>query len=466
MTAPQVPINPVEPPQRSDPLNYDEKADAMMIYIPPMVEGINEVATFVNEKSDESSANAITAVNAKNSAVATSNFKGKWSLATGQSTIPAAWEHNGILWNQNVNLASIQSSEPSFSNSNYTAIASYSTIQVENRLKENQNRTMPGNTGHQLPGATPRDYPAGAEFSRGYVVASVSTLVNLTDDNGVLSADSGIYTVQAKGFDVSSFAGIKTTDGRIVEARTEGLGSTGVWKYPSPTGFAIQISFTRLIELGILRGAHKIVGCSELPGVWPDVSDEESLDAVSFAKEYTSIPIGSAFPLATNIDGIEAPPVGDPRFRYIKLSSSDAYNGSILINEIASGTAPVLSVTAEINFPLSPIHGRRVELRNTSKVFSRAGENGGTVIGDTIRGFTGSFGGQSSFSIVAAFSNGAGIFSGNAPAINNQIQSTALGAGSTDGRNANMTLDVSRQVPTSNQNQPVHIEEPYFMRIF
>ncbi|AUR91512.1 hypothetical protein NVP1161O_070 [Vibrio phage 1.161.O._10N.261.48.C5] len=336
--------------------------------------------------------------------------------------------------------------------------------QVENRLKGIQNWNIPGSTGHPLPDATPRDYQGTAEFSKGCIVASASTLTNLTLVGGVLSADSGIYTVQVSGRALSSFAGVKLEDGRIVEASLDDIQATGVWKYAIPNGFTIQISFTRLIELGVPRGAHKVVGCSELLGVWPDVGNEEASAATLFNREYASIPIGSAFPLSTHIDGIDPPPTNDPRFRIIKLSSGDTYNNGILINEVVTGTAPILSVTAEINFPQSPIHGERVELRNTSSVFSRAGENSGIVLGDTIREITGAITptvNQEGSAFIPTH-NGEGALESSTT-----VTTTVLAyTGGSVTRTAGIKFKASNVVPTSNQNQPVHIEEPYFMRIF
>ncbi|EJL6425920.1 hypothetical protein NMS13_001369 [Vibrio cholerae] len=177
---------------------------------------------------------------------------------------------------------------------------------------------------------------------------------------------------------------------------------------------------------------------------------------------WLSMPIGLPFALELHIPGVEPPPTDNPEIRYIKLSSNDLYNDGILINEVVTGTAPVLSVTAEIDFPSSPIHGQRIELRNTSKVFSRPGTNSGVVIGDTIRNFTATINtGVGAASDGGAFSSASGIAQlGTANSRSFLRDSTATG------RSPDVSLDASRQLPTSNQVQPIHIEEPYFMRIF
>ncbi|WP_260607418.1 phage tail protein [Vibrio cholerae] len=176
---------------------------------------------------------------------------------------------------------------------------------------------------------------------------------------------------------------------------------------------------------------------------------------------WASMPIGHPFALETHIEGVEPPPKDDARFRFIKLSRNDAYNDDILINEIVSGVAPVLSITAEINFPQSPMHGQRVELRNSSKPFSRAGENDGEVITDTSRDFKFSVTALTDGSLAGCFSN----------ASENVILSRISGVPSptvigSQGRYGTAEFKLSSSVPVSDQVQPVHIEEPYFMKIF
>lgn len=178
---------------------------------------------------------------------------------------------------------------------------------------------------------------------------------------------------------------------------------------------------------------------------------------------WASMPIGHPFALELHIQGVEPPPTDDARFRFIKLSRNDAYNSDILINEIVSGVAPVLSITAEINFPQSPMHGQRVELRNSSKPFSRAGENGGIVRGDTIRNII------ASAQLVGNNSTEGVVLTGDGAIKSGPITSSSTGFSSVttpNVRSTSLNFDASRVVPTSNQVQPIHIEEPYFMKIY
>lgn len=174
---------------------------------------------------------------------------------------------------------------------------------------------------------------------------------------------------------------------------------------------------------------------------------------------WASMPIGHPFALELHIQGVEPPPTDDARFRFIKLSRNDAYNAEILINEIVSGVAPVLSITAEINFPQSPMHGQRVELRNSSKPFSRAGENGGAMIGDTMRRLYGKI--EIGYNHRESFSEASGVLSSEKLV---SIISTNTTTGQTG--NSRLVFDSALTTPTSNQVQPIHIEEPYFMKIY
>nr|ELY5257080.1 phage tail protein [Vibrio cholerae] len=56
------------------------------------------------------------------------------------------------------------------------------------------------------------------------------------------------------------------------------------------------------------------------------------------AFEFLSVPVGMELAFDT------PPPVDDPRFRFVKLTADDVYNGSLLNNKVISGTAPNLVV--------------------------------------------------------------------------------------------------------------------------
>lgn len=153
----------------------------------------------------------------------------------------------------------------------------WALTQVENRLKANQTWKIPGRTGHPLPDATPRDYPSGAEIAFGIFVGTGTTVTNATYIDGAFSSDGGVYTVKAKAISSNSFSGIKLPEGTVRKAGGSASATNGIAvNQTSSDELTITVNMTRLIELGIPRGAHKFAGCSEFPGVWPDVSDEES----------------------------------------------------------------------------------------------------------------------------------------------------------------------------------------------
>jgi len=84
-------------------------------------------------------------------------------------------------------------------------------------------------------------------------------------------------------------------------------------------------------------------------------------------------PIGVPIPLFAG-----APlPSKNKRYRYVLLSAGETsagkYNEGILSNETISGTAPLLTATAQINLPSSPLNGTTIHLINTSKLFLRPG---------------------------------------------------------------------------------------------
>lgn len=100
--------------------------------------------------------------------------------------------------------------------------------------------------------------------------------------------------------------------------------------------------------------------------------------------QFASIPIGMEVAFDT------PPPTNDPRFRFVKLTADDAYNGSLLNNKVISGTTPNLVVKMTINSTLSPINGQQVSMLNTMGAIHTPDLTSGVIIQDAIRNITGS----------------------------------------------------------------------------
>jgi len=96
---------------------------------------------------------------------------------------------------------------------------------------------------------------------------------------------------------------------------------------------------------------------------------------------WAALPPGVLIPLWDHIPGIYWPPM-DKGYRYVVLTAGQAgpgqYNEGILTNETVSGSAPLITATAVINLPASPIHGQTIHLINTERRFIRAGWSGST----------------------------------------------------------------------------------------
>ena len=91
------------------------------------------------------------------------------------------------------------------------------------------------------------------------------------------------------------------------------------------------------------------------------------------SKPYASFPIGVPFALWDHMVAAIIPDnQGDVKF--IKLTANDAYNDGLLINEVVSGSAPLVEAEAEI--AVGPLTGQVVPLINTEQRFLRAGASG------------------------------------------------------------------------------------------
>lgn len=121
---------PADPPTRSDPDNFRERADEFVDWqandFPDEINGfITELNTFVdevNETSDTINTNTAIGLDAKNVSLAAANFKGSWEDLTGSLSIPSSVEHGGEFWMLLTNLVDVTLSEPSVSNTDWAKI--------------------------------------------------------------------------------------------------------------------------------------------------------------------------------------------------------------------------------------------------------------------------------------------------------------------------------------------------------
>lgn len=101
---------------------------------------------------------------------------------------------------------------------------------------------------------------------------------------------------------------------------------------------------------------------------------QEALEAA--ADPWAMQPIGVPIPIFNNIPGVHVPP-RNKWYRYVVLWAGETgpglYNEGILTNETVSGSAPLITATAVINLPASPMHGQTIHLINTERRFIRAG---------------------------------------------------------------------------------------------
>ncbi len=166
--------------------------------------------------------------------------------------------------------------------------------------------------------------------------------------------------------------------------------------------------------------------------------------------EFLSVPVGAEI-------GFDAPPpTDDPRFRFVKLTADDAYNGSLLNNKVISGTAPNLVVRMTVNSVLSPINGQQVSMLNTMGAIHTPGLTSGEIIQDAIRNITGStgemYGDEQTF---------AGAFSKESTRIVGSPSSTI-----TTNLMTRFSFDASRQVPTSDRVQVFAETRVYYKRVY
>ena len=181
---------------------------------------------------------------------------------------------------------------------------------------------------------------------------------------------------------------------------------------------------------------------------------------------YSSKAIGELFALWDHLTGVEIPSNnGDVKF--IKLTANDSYNDGLLINEVVSGSAPLVEAEAEI--AVGPLTGQVVPLINTEQRFLRAGASGVKQM-DQMQRMTGQFGEDSGASGVLArssetFTNSQGVFEGS---------QRLAGTGTTSGGDLSYgplkfdstdSPDARASSTTDGETRPKNITATYYMRI-
>jgi len=102
-------------PSRSDPANFNTRADALLGALPGMVTELNTANGQLNSTADDVAQDAADAQNAADTAAASANFAGRWADLTGAVTVPTSVHHNGRYWQLLEDLADVTAAEPGVS---------------------------------------------------------------------------------------------------------------------------------------------------------------------------------------------------------------------------------------------------------------------------------------------------------------------------------------------------------------
>lgn len=161
-------------------------------------------------------------------------------------------------------------------------------------------------------------------------------------------------------------------------------------------------------------------------------------------------PIGVPIPVWDVISQLI--PATNKFYRYIKLTTGDAYNAGIFSSDTSTGAAPLVSATATINVgaAFGPLNGVTVRMINTERRFIRAGSVG-VVEQDAFQGHR-----------MAALSGGAFVVNNAGPAYG----SASTGA-STAVSTGDPVTDTANGTPrTANETRSKNIGMTYYMRIW
>ncbi len=174
-------------------------------------------------------------------------------------------------------------------------------------------------------------------------------------------------------------------------------------------------------------------------GLTPDDEDYTQCAqaiAAAIAENSSALPVGMPFPVWDNLTGVTAPDNSGSE-KYIKLTAGEdgvgEYNEGLLTNESVSGTAPLVTATADIDLAGSPLNGQTVHLINSEEAFIRARETSGALQQDQFQGhalwFTGSADGYAKMGAVGTTSERSAVRSDNSDPSGQEWREDAAGNG-------------------------------------
>lgn len=167
-------------------------------------------------------------------------------------------------------------------------------------------------------------------------------------------------------------------------------------------------------------------------------------------------PIG--VPIGLLLDGATQAPPLNKSYRYITLTASDSYNTGVLTSEVVSGSFPLVTASAVINLPGSPLHGRAINLINTEQRVLRATVVAGELLQDALQNITGE---SSSFAMGNTSPAAAsGAFKTNS---RGGVPTGIAGGGAWG--SVSVDFDASRVTRTASETRAKSIGVTYFLRI-
>lgn len=168
---------------------------------------------------------------------------------------------------------------------------------------------------------------------------------------------------------------------------------------------------------------------------------------------YNFLPIGVPIPVWDHLS-ITIPPNTGSGAIYIRLtagqSGSGGYNQGLLRSETVSGSAPLVTATAIVDLPDSPIYNQTIHLINTEEAFIRARTVSGELQNDQMQQLTGQFG------RVVKEATGSGVFE-------SESKIRVYDSGSNYG--AMINFDSSRVARSGTETRSKNVSATWYLRI-
>ena len=352
MAFPTITPLPTPPSRTSSPSTFSDDADAFLNAFPTLQSEINTSGEYIDTAVSEADADRVAAEAAKtaaetaqaltetarDSALASSNYKGEWSSLAGALATPASVSHQGLIWLLVTSLADVTASEPTSDNGDWQVVDDPAFVDPISIAKVNPTFDLNGSEVSGVPVALSVTNSANGTFTnaQGFIEKGTSNVPRISFD-GNNKKLQGIFIEEQRSNLLNYTEDISVTNGytlfNSLLTPSAGLSPDGMKK-----GSLIRYSSTSSLAHHIKKTLTLDSSYDYTYSVYVKMSGANYFYLLSQNKDGTEF--GVVFDL---LNETTSTPLGSPTNITIKNVGNSWYRVSITHDSGTGGTTPSIS---------------------------------------------------------------------------------------------------------------------------